>query len=104
MSARKRLPNRRMGETFELECAGLKYTCTVGRYSDGRIGELFLNNHKSNSASDANARDAAIVCSLALQNGVPLETIRRALLRDSQGRPSTPLGTVLDIIAAGGAS
>jgi hypothetical protein len=99
MIARTRLPNRRIGETFELECAGLKYTCTVGRYSDGRIGELFLNNHKSNSASDANARDAAIVCSLALQNGVPLETIRRALLRDSQGRPSTPLGTALDAIA-----
>jgi hypothetical protein len=96
---RKRLPDRRMGETFELEVGGLRYTCTVGRYPDGRIGELFLNNHKSNSASDANARDAAIVCSLALQNGVPLETIRRALLRDSQGRPSTPLGCALDRIA-----
>jgi hypothetical protein len=97
--SRKRLPDRRMGETFELEVAGLRYTCTVGRYPDGRIGELFLNNHKSNSASDANARDAAIVTSLALQNGVPLETIRRALLRDSQGRPNTPLGCALDIIA-----
>src|SRR3984893_8696708 len=92
MSERKHLPNSRRGETFELECAGLKYTCTVGRYSDGRIGELFLNNHKSNSASDANARDAAIVASLALQHGVSLETIRRALLRDSHERPSTPLG------------
>jgi len=96
MSARKRLPNRRMGETFELECAGLRYTCTVGRYRDGSVGEVFLNNHKSNSASDSNARDAAIVCSLALQHGVPLETIRRALLRDAQGRPSTPLGCALD--------
>jgi hypothetical protein len=101
MSARARLPNRRLAESFELECAGLNYTCTVGRYPDGRVGEIFLNNHKSNSASDANARDAAIVCSLALQNGVPLETIRRALLRDSQGRPSTPLGTALDRIAGG---
>jgi hypothetical protein len=98
MSARKRLPNRRMGETFELECAGLRYTCTVGRYRDGSVGEVFLNNHKSNSASDSNARDAAIVCSLALQHGVPLETIRRALLRDAQGRPSTPLGCALDLI------
>ena len=98
MSARKRLPNRRMGETFELECAGLRYTCTVGRYRAGSVGEVFLNNHKSNSASDSNARDAAIVCSLALQHGVPLETIRRALLRDAQGRPSTPLGCALDLI------
>jgi hypothetical protein len=99
MSIRKCLPNRRMGETFEVECAGLRYTCTVGRYRDRAVAEVFLNNHKSNSASDANARDAAIVCSLALQNGVPLETIRRALLRDSAGRPSTPLGTALDAIA-----
>jgi hypothetical protein len=101
MTARVRLPNRRHAETFELECAGLRYTCTVGRYPDGRIGELFLNNHKSNSASDANARDAAIVCSLAIQNGVPLETIRRALLRDSLDRPSTPLGHALDAISKG---
>jgi hypothetical protein len=99
MTARSHLPNRRTAETFEIECGGLRYICTVGRYPEGRIGELFLNNHKSNSASDANARDAAIVCSLALQNGVPLETIRRALLRDSQGRPTTPLGCALDVIA-----
>jgi hypothetical protein len=95
---RQRLPNRRLAETFELECAGLRYTATVGRFADGSVAELFLNNHKSNSASDANARDAAIVCSLALQNGVPLETIRRAL-RDSRGQPSTPLGCALDHIA-----
>lgn len=99
MTARTRLPNRRLAETFELECAGLHYTCTVGRYRDGSVGEIFLNNHKSNSASDSNAKDAAIVCSLALQNGVPLETIRRALLRDPHGRPSTPLGHALDLIA-----
>ena len=102
MSTRQRLPDRRVAEFFTLECAGLKYTCTIGRYTDGTIGEVFLNNHKSNSASDANARDAAIVASLALQHGVPLETIRKALLRDSHGRPSTPLGCALDAIAESG--
>jgi hypothetical protein len=99
MSARTRLPNRRPAETFALECAGLRYTCSVGRYRDGSVGEFFLCNYKSNSASDANARDAAIVCSLALQHGVPIETIRRALLRDALGHPSTPLGCALDLIA-----
>jgi hypothetical protein len=92
---RERLPNRRFGETFELEVAGLRYTATVGRFADGRIGEIFLNNHKSNSAADTNARDSAIVCSIALQCGAHIETIRRALCRDSrdQGRP---LGAALD--------
>jgi hypothetical protein len=96
---RQRLPNRRMGETFELEVAGLRYTATIGRFPDGRIGEIFLNNHKSNSAADTNARDSAIVCSIALQCGADLETIRMALCRDSRGRPSGPLGAALDLFA-----
>jgi len=99
MTARRRLPDRRLAETFELECAGLRYTCTIGRFHDGRVAEIFLSNHKSTSASDANARDAAIVASLALQHGVALEVIRRALLRDAQGRASTPLGVAIDAIA-----
>jgi hypothetical protein len=97
---RARLPNRRLAETFELEVAGLHYTCSVSRFPDGSVGEVFLQNHKPGSQSDFNARDAAIVASLALQHGVPFEVIRRALLRDSQGRASTPLGQALDHIAA----
>jgi hypothetical protein len=85
MSGRSRLPNRRLAETFELEVAGLRYTATIGRFPDGRVGEIFLNNHKSNSAADTNARDSAIVCSIALQCGADIETIRKALTRDAQG-------------------
>jgi hypothetical protein len=95
---RERLPNRRLAESFELEVNGLRYACTIGRFPDGRIGEIFLSNHKSNSAADTNARDSAIVCSIALQYGADLETIRRALCRDSHGNPSGPLGTALDLI------
>jgi hypothetical protein len=101
MSARARLPNRRLAETFELEVAGLKYTCTVGRFDDGSVAELFLSNHKSNSAADTNARDSAIVCSIALQFGADIETIRRALCRDARGGASGPLGAALDRIAGG---
>src|SRR5262245_2823836 len=99
MTVRRHLPNRRLAETFTLECRGLRYTCTIGRFADGRVAEIFLNNHKSNSASDANARDSVIVASLTLQHGVPLEVIRSALLRDAQGRASTPLGVAVDAIA-----
>src|SRR5262249_42281884 len=96
MSSRLRLPNRRLAETFEVELAGLKYTCTVGRYADGRIGELFLNNHKSNSAADTNARDSAIIFSFACQHGADPEAIRKALCRDSNGKASGLLAVVLD--------
>jgi hypothetical protein len=99
MSGRTRLPNRRSSETFDLQVAGLKYTATVSRFPSGSIGELFLSNHKSNSAADVNARDAAITASIAIQFGADIETIRRALCRDSRGRASGPLGDALDAVA-----
>ena len=98
MTARHRLPNCRLAESFELEVAGLRYTCTVGRYPNGRVGEIFLSNHKFNSAADTNARDSAIVVSIAIQFGADIETIRKALCRDSHGRASGPLGAALDLI------
>jgi ribonucleoside-diphosphate reductase alpha chain len=99
MTARVRLPDRRLAESFNLTVGGLKYVCTVGRFPDGRIGEIFLNNHKSNSQADTNARDSAIVCSIAIQFGADIETIRKALCRDSRGRANGPLGAALDAIA-----
>jgi hypothetical protein len=98
---RRRLPERRPAETFQIEVAGLHYTCTAGRYHDGSIGELFLNNHKSNSAADTNARDSAITFSIAVQHGADPEVIRRALCRGSQDRASGPLGAALDLLLGG---
>jgi ribonucleoside-diphosphate reductase alpha chain len=95
---RQRLPDRRLSESFELAVGSLRYTATVSRFPDGRIGELFLNNHKSNSAADTNARDSAIVFSFAVQHGADPEAIRWALCRDSQGRASGPLGAALDLL------
>jgi hypothetical protein len=98
MSPRLRLSNRRYSTTFDLEAGGLRYTATVSWFDDGNIGELFLNNHKSNSAADTNARDAAITFSIAVQHGADPDVIRRALCRDSQGKASGPLGAALDLI------
>ena len=98
MTARQRLANRRASENFSLECAGLTYVCTISRYPDGRIGELFLSNHKTGSNADVNARDAAICFSFAVQHGADPELIRRALCRDGQDRPSGPLAIALDLI------
>jgi hypothetical protein len=43
-SARSARHDHGYGETFELEVAGLQFTCTVGRFPNGRFGESFLNN------------------------------------------------------------
>jgi hypothetical protein len=42
-----------------------------------------------------------IAFSFAVQHGADIETIRRALCRDSQGRASGPLAAALDRIATG---
>jgi hypothetical protein len=99
MSRRIRLPNRGESETFGLEAQGLKFTCTASRFPCGRLAEIFLQNHKAGSMAGINAQDAAVVCSLALQHGVPLDVIRRALMRDFKGRASGPLATALDMLA-----
>ncbi len=99
---RERLPDRRPAETFNVEACGLKFRATIGRYLDGRIDEVFLSNHKVNSSAGIMASDCAVVCSLALQYGVPLETLRHALMRHSRGKPPGPLGVVLDKLAQEG--
>jgi hypothetical protein len=96
---RQRLENRRASENFSFKCAGLPYTATIQRFPSGKIAEIFLSNHHAGSHVDACARASAVVCSLALQFGAPLQTIAHALLRDAQGRASSPLGAALDIIA-----
>ena len=98
--SRERLANRRASETFSFRCNGIPYSATVSRFSDGRLAEIFISNGKAGSDADAAARDSGIVCSISLQFGAPVETIRHALLRDSRGAASSPLGIALDMLAA----
>jgi hypothetical protein len=97
---RLRLPDRRHSLTFSFNCNGLKYTATVSFYDDGRVGEIFLGNHRADSHADACAKDSAILASLALQHNVPLDVLRRALLRDQRGNAATPIGIALDLLGA----
>ena len=98
---RHRLTNRRASIVFGFECNGLRYTASASWFDDGRLGEVFVGNHRADSHADACAKDAAILASIALQFGAPLDVLRRALLRDAQGRPSTPIGCALDLLANG---
>ena len=49
---------------------------------------------------DAFAREMAIIASIAIQYGATVDELRHAVLRDAHGQPSTPLGAVLDLLAA----
>jgi hypothetical protein len=99
MTERRRLPQRRRSESFNFECNGLAYTATASWFEDGALGEVFVGNHRCDSHTDSCAKDAAILASICLQFGAPLDVIRKALLRDSRGRPSTPIGCALDLLS-----
>jgi ribonucleoside-diphosphate reductase alpha chain len=98
-NSRERLSNRRASTQIAFECNGLQYVATVSFFPDGRLAEIFLSNSKAGSHSDSAAKDSAVVASIALQYDVPLDVIRHALMRDSAGRPSSPLGVALDLLA-----
>lgn len=100
MTARERLPNRRLNESFEIFHCGVHITVSAGRYQDGRMAEIFLSAERAGTPLEAIARDAAILASIAFQHGVDLETIRSALTRDHADGPATAIGAALDAIAA----
>jgi hypothetical protein len=62
------------------------------------LAEIFLNTCKHGTAVDVNARDAAIAASLLLQHGCHVDTLRKALTRNSDGSPSGPLARALDML------
>jgi len=102
---RSRLPNRRASMTFAFECGPHHYVATISYFpNDGTLAEIFLGNGRAGSDIDAAAKDSAVVCSIALQYGVPVNTIRKALPRDAHGRASSPLGRALDIVVGSSAS
>jgi hypothetical protein len=99
VSTRDCQPNRRPAETIAFERDRSRYQITVGFYPDGRIGEIFVNADRPDSALDALTSDAAILASLALQHGCPIETIRHALKRDARGVAASPIGAAVDRIS-----
>jgi hypothetical protein len=95
---RKRLPNRRLCRTFDVEFAGLHYKVSVGYFPDGSPAEIFSSNHKAGNASDVITRDAGILLSFCFQYGCDVQTIARAVSRNSNGSASGVIGAVLDAI------
>jgi hypothetical protein len=100
MTSRARLPNRRASTSFSFECGPHRYIATISHFPNGELAEIFLGNGRAGSDIDDAAKDSAVVASIALQYGVPLDVIRKALLRDSRDVASSPLGAALDRIAA----
>jgi ribonucleoside-diphosphate reductase alpha chain len=75
---REKLPRNRKSRTFEFRVAECKGFVTVGEYTDGRPGEIFLKVSKQGSTL-AGIMDAfSISVSYGLQYGVPLRNFVEA--------------------------
>jgi ribonucleoside-diphosphate reductase alpha chain len=75
---REKLPRNRRSKTFEFRVADCKGFVTVGEYTDGRPGEIFLKVSKQGSTL-AGIMDAfSISVSYGLQYGVPLRSFVEA--------------------------
>ncbi|MBM4309799.1 MAG: adenosylcobalamin-dependent ribonucleoside-diphosphate reductase, partial [Deltaproteobacteria bacterium] len=70
---RRSLPNRRRGYTQKAMVGGHKVYLRTGEYSDGGLGEIFIDMHKEGAAFRSLMNSFAIAISLGLQYGVPLE-------------------------------
>src|SRR3954454_10660398 len=74
--ARKRMPRERQSLTHKFSIGGHEGYITAGMYEDGTIGEIFLTDiGKEGSTLRGMMNSFATSISIALQYGVPLETL-----------------------------
>ncbi len=73
LAKRRRMPDRRAGYTQKAVIGGHKVYVHTGEYSDGSLGEIFIDMHKEGAAFRSLMNCFAIAISLGLQYGVPLE-------------------------------
>ncbi|MGB8340453.1 MAG: vitamin B12-dependent ribonucleotide reductase, partial [Chthoniobacterales bacterium] len=75
MPVRHRMPDTRVSLTHKFEIAGHEGYITVGLYEDGQPGELFIQMSKEGSTIGGLMDTVATLTSMALQYGVPLESL-----------------------------
>ncbi|MCH9024230.1 MAG: vitamin B12-dependent ribonucleotide reductase [candidate division Zixibacteria bacterium] len=80
IAKRRRMPQRRAGYTQKAVIGGHKLYLRTGEYSDGTLGEIFLDMHREGAAFRSMMNCFAIAVSLGLQHGVPLEEFVDAFL------------------------
>ena len=74
-SVRRRLPPKRHGITQEAKVGGNKVFLRTGEYESGELGEIFIDMHKEGAALRSVMNCFAMLVSIALQYGVPLDVL-----------------------------
>jgi ribonucleoside-diphosphate reductase alpha chain len=70
---RKQLPAKRLGYTFKGKVGGQALFLRTGQYSDGTLGEIFIDMSKEGATMRSLLNSFAVAVSVGLQYGVPLE-------------------------------
>ncbi len=70
---RKQLPAKRRGYTIKGKVGGQAMFLRTGEYSDGTLGEIFIDMAKEGATMRSMLNSFAIAISIGLQYGVPLE-------------------------------
>ncbi|MGE9516011.1 MAG: vitamin B12-dependent ribonucleotide reductase [Solitalea-like symbiont of Tyrophagus putrescentiae] len=70
---RKQLPQKRRGFTQKAKVGGQNLFVRTGEYSDGTLGEIFIDMHKEGASFRSLMNCFAIAVSIGLQYGVPLD-------------------------------
>jgi hypothetical protein len=105
MTDRRTLPPRRHVETFEVRHGpkGAAFQVSVGYYETAAPflspAEVFISGSKAGSEHEGVARDGAVLLSIALQYGVPIDVIRGAMTSNEDGSPMTIVGAVVERLA-----
>jgi ribonucleoside-diphosphate reductase alpha chain len=75
-AVRRRMPRERQSITHKFSIGGHEGYITAGKYEDGTVGEIFLTDiGKEGSTLRGMMNSFATAISIALQYGVPLETL-----------------------------
>src|SRR4029077_10767551 len=103
---REKMPVERDSVTHKFSVGGHEGYITVGKYDDGRVGEVFIKMSKEGSTLSGIMDGLALTMSLGLQYGVPLKVFVDKLLNtrfEPSGITANPnirfVSSVLDYIA-----
>ncbi len=108
-NSRRRLPDRRVGMTFDFQHSypggqPLNFTASTGHYAStdasrlGEVGEVFVALVNGSDKMSVDAHDAAILISFALQYGAQLAEMGKACVRGEDGVAHGFMGSLIDTL------
>lgn len=77
---RRHMPSTRQSETHKFVVGGTEGYLTLGMFEDGSMGEMFVTASKQGATIDGLLNAIAIITSVAIQHGVPLELLAEKMI------------------------